>query len=443
MNKNLHRHLLVALALALVLSMTAVTALAQEEIKGADWTPTEEVTLRMMTWGGNARHEQRLSWVKEFEKLYPNIHIEYEAETEDSLVEKIIVQSTSGDAPDIYHMSSFHLDDFYDKGLCLNLAPYMESGLLSTAGFEEKLKAGQINGEQIQWPTMSGTYNGIYYNMTKFKELGVDFPDNDWTWDEYFDTMRALQAKITGSGMWASEDEGGLYRSFELWLMQRGKSFCNANGLNFDKEDMKEWLSIWDGLRAEGVVPPADIQSEYSASNWEQSMIVTGKVLMNTQSFTHLVGMNHDYPDDYGLVSPPWNPNGLKETPVISVGYCISPTSKHKNEAILFLNWLNQSEFVQESCFDYYSACTNQNISNKIRQALSDGSKEVQVGMLETIALSDYLSQYTVAYPPQPSGSTSAQDMLTAANELVAFGEMTVDEAVDDFFRQCEQVFSR
>ena len=433
---------LLALCLSVIcMSFLFISGYADESIPGADWVPTEDVTITMMTWGGNARHAQRQSWIDEFCRLYPNYTIEYVAETEKSLTEKIPIQAAAGEGPDIYHMSSYHLQDFYEKNLCEDLKPYIDAGLLSTNGYEQKLNVGQIDGKQIQWPTMSCTYSAIYYNKTQFDKLGVEEPKNGWTWDEYFDTMRKLQSKITDDKVWASEDEGGLYRSFELWLVQHGKSFCNNTGLNFDKDDLVAWLNIWDGLRKEGVVPPADIQSEYFTTNWESSMVTTGMVLMNTQSFTHLVGMNSDYPDDYGMVASPWLSDRKKEAPVISVGYCINPNSKHKAETVFFLNWLNQSEFVQRSCFGYYSACTNKSISDMIRKEINDKTMEASTGMLETIAIADYYNEYTVAYPPQPSGSTAAQDLLKAANEMVAFDIMSVDEAADDFFQQCEQLF--
>ena len=412
----------------------------------ADGTPSfdEPIKLRWCAWGGNSRHEQRRSWAEEFMKEYPNFTIEYEAETEDSLIEKVLIQTQAGEAPDIYQNSSFHLQDFWDKKMMVDLTPYVENGQLSINGYEKLREIGQIDGVQVQWPTLIATLNGIYYNATKLEELGMDMPRNGWYWDEYETYLRQATEKIAEKGwegIWASEDEGGLYRTFEGWLVSKGKSMFSNNGLNFEKADLIEWLTMWDGYRKAGYVPPADITSEYSGKSWEASMVCVGKVLMNNQSYSHLVAMNKNVEDKMDLVTPPWAIGGVEETPVISAGFCISPTSKNVDAAIFFLNWLNQSEFVQRSCFDSYGSSTNAVLNRKYSDMIASGEIETMDGLVETISYADYLAPASIAYPPMPSGSSACQDLLTAANEMVAFGQMTVEEAVDDFFEQSAQLF--
>ena len=414
---------------------------------GGVYVPSDEpVTLRWCTWGGTARHEQRQGWMKAFMEEYPNFTIEYEAETEDSLVEKILIQTQAGEAPDIYHNSSYHLQDFKEKGLLRILDPWVESAALSTEGYETLREIGQVDGEQVQWPTQAATMNGIYYNATKIAELGMEMPKNGWYWDEYEAFLREGAAKIKEkgwTGVWISEDEGGLYRSFEGWLVSKGKSMFSSNGLNFDKEDLAEWLTMWEGYRKEGMVPPGDITSEYSGKSWEESMIVAGKVLMNNQSYTHLVAMDKAMDDTMALVTPAWAVGGEEATPVISAGYCISSITKKADKAVFFMNWLNQSEVVQRSCFDFYGSCTNTVWNEKFGQMIESGEIATVPGLIETVDYSGYLTPFSIAYPPMPSGATSCQDLLTAANEMVAFSMMSIDEAVEDFFQQSSQVFAR
>ena len=47
------------------------------------------------------------------------------------------------------------------------------------------------------------------------------------------------------------------------------------------------------------------------------------------------------------------------------------------------------------------------------------------------------------AYPAQPAGSTSVQNALLSENEAVAFGKKTIEQAVNDFFTQANQILKR
>lgn len=407
------------------------------------YVPNDEpVTLRFTGWGSATRHEQRQAWIDLFMQEYPNFTIEYEAETEDSMIEKILIQTQAGSAPDIYQNTSYHLDDFWEKGLCVDLGPMIESGALSTEGYEDLLVIGQAtDGTQIQWPTQAATVSGIYFNQSKLNELGVELPENGWTWSDFENIIRAAAPKLE-PGVWACQDEGGTYRFFETWLIQRGKSFCSPTGLNFTKEDLAEWLTMWQNYREEGLVPPADVTSEYVGKSWQESLTMVGKALMFIQSYGVLITARKNADFEVGLVCPPWVEGGEKATPVISAGYCISSVSKHTPEAVFFLNWLNQHEQVQLDHFDFYGVCTNQKYNDKFKSDIESGAMEMMDGCMEIMAVQEYLAPYNVPYPPNPSGSTNAQELLIAANEMVAFNQMTVEEAVDDFFEQASHVFA-
>ena len=454
------RFLSIFLIFALIFSLCACSSSTQESSQEAPnsssaasseagkiepYTPSDEpVTLRWTGWGSTTRHDQRMAWVKEFQKENPNFTIEYEAETEDSMVEKILIQSQAGEAPDIYQNTSYHLDDFWEKRLCMDLKPFIESGALSTEGYENMLAIGQTaDGVQVQWPTQAATVSGIYYNEGKLKELGVPLPENGWTWSDFEKVMRSAKEALGSEKIWACQDEGGNYRFLETWLLQRGKSFCSQDGLNFDKEDLIEWLTLWKGYRDEGLISPADITSENSGKSWQESLMMTGKALMFIQSYGLLITAREISDMEINLVSPPWVEGGTKATPVISAGYCISAITDKPAETAYFLNWMNQSEKVQMDHFDFYGVCTNEKYNDKFKNNIEAGSLQIKDGTMEIMALQEYLAPFNVPYPPNPSGSTNAQELLITANEMVSFGSMTIEEAVDDFFVNAEQVFKR
>ena len=48
-----------------------------------------------------------------------------------------------------------------------------------------------------------------------------------------------------------------------------------------------------------------------------------------------------------------------------------------------------------------------------------------------------------VPYPAQTAGANAVKNLLLSENEAIAFGQKTVEEAVDDFFKQAEQILKR
>ncbi|TJY42897.1 sugar ABC transporter substrate-binding protein [Cohnella pontilimi] len=401
----------------------------------SDTASKENVTIRMAWWGGQARHDMMNALLDKFEEKYPNIKVEREFGTENQFVEKINTQAAGGNTPDVVQTSSFFLHDFVARKIHMDLDPLVASGDLYISNFSDAdLNGGKVDGK-LYMISFGHNITGVIYNTAIFEKAGVALPKNNWTWDEYFQTAQELQ-KYLGKDAWASEDEGGTYRGFDMFLMQRGKSMFNGNDLGFEKQDLVDWLAFWDKMRKAGVVPPAAIQAEQGDKPQEQSMLARGKVAMVSKSSNQLKIFQKSTKDNLGIVSYPLSPSGDQVFPLIIAGAGISPNSKHPKEAAKLLNFIVNEGDAATIFRGEHGPQASKKMQDVIMGSLGEPEK------IE-YAFVDEMLPSTKPYPAMPAGSTSVQKLVLTENQAVAFGKKTIEQAADDFIAQAQQILKR
>ena len=210
----------------------------------------------------------------------------------------------------------------------------------------------------------------------------------------------------------------------------------NGNQLGFEKQDLIDWYSIWDELRKAGVVPPASIQAEEGDKPQEQSMLARGRVAMVSKSSNQLKIFQKAMKDELRIVSYPTDPNGKKVFPLIVPGMGISPNSKHPKEAAQLINFIVNDEEAAKIFRGEHGPQASKKMQAVIYDSLSEPEK------LE-YAFVDEMMPFTMPYPAMPGGSTSVQKLVLTENEAIAFGIKSIEQAVDDFFSQAEQILNR
>lgn len=396
---------------------------------------TDVVTIRMAWWGGQARNEKFNEMLDAFEATHPNIKVEREPNSETAYVEKVTTQAAGQNAPDVMQSSSFYLDDFVARNLYMPLDDYVESGKIDLSNFDGvDIKGGQKDGKQYiaLWGHI---ITGIIYNETMFEEAGVAVPEMGWTWDDYVETCTALQEKLP-EGTWATEDEGGAYRNVESYAVQLGKSLFTEDSIELSEEEMINWYNDWAELRKLGICPDASIQKEQGNKNLEQSMFGRRKVAMYTTSCNQLANFQSLTDDKLGIVNYPWIDGAVQETPMIASGIGISANSKHPDEAAELINWIiNDEEAIKIFCGEHGQPA-NKEARTIIEPLLTDAQK------MEYQYVEDMYSQI-IEYPVQAAGANSIKTLLTTENEAIAFGQMSVEDAVADFYQQASQILNR
>lgn len=331
--------------------------------------------------------------------------------------------------------SSFFQFDFVKRNMMLDLGTLVDSGDINVKDLDPvDIEGGKVN-DKLYAISLGHNITGVLYNKTMFEKAGLELPKNNWTWDEYVETAKALQ-KSLGKDAWATEDEGGVYRGLELFAQQRGKSVFKGDGLGINKQDLTDWFTFWDQMRKDGLTPPADIQSEQGDKAQEQSMLALGKVAMISKSSNQLKIYQGSAKDELAIVSYPMDPNGEKKVPLIVASLGISAKTKHPKEAAKLINFVVNDPDAAKIFKGEHGPQASKQMQEVIKPLLGEPENK-------EYAFVDEMIQSSKPYPSMPSNSTSVQKLLLSTNQAIAFKQKTISQAVDEFFSQAEQILNR
>ena len=158
------------------------------------------VTLRVLNWATDLElsGEQRVA--DRFAAAHPGVRVIVESITS-NYGEKLATSIASGAPPDVFLLDSPDIPAFVDRGLALDLTPYVgRVGYDTAAVFPQVMEIFRRGPQLFAFPK-GFTPLVIYYNKRLFRELGVPFPpDTGWTWDGFLATARQLTRDLDGDG---------------------------------------------------------------------------------------------------------------------------------------------------------------------------------------------------------------------------------------------------
>jgi multiple sugar transport system substrate-binding protein len=115
--------------------------------------------------------------------------------------EKLATSIVSGAPPDVFLLDSPDIPAFVERGLALDLAPYLSRvGYDTLDAFPEALAVFR-RGRRLFALPKGFTPMVLYYNRRLFRELGVpEPPDTGWTWDGFLDASKRLTLDTDADG---------------------------------------------------------------------------------------------------------------------------------------------------------------------------------------------------------------------------------------------------
>jgi multiple sugar transport system substrate-binding protein len=147
--------------------------------------------------------------LEEFHTAHPNIHVFF-AQDPDNLVDSMPADFQDGTAPDVLDGCCDFLPAWGQKGYLLDLRPYVRADLDQETVNDWDLAQYRAfftrQGAQFALPKYHGAL-ALYYNKDLFDQYGVDYPDGNWSHEDYLSAMRRLTKDRDGDGktdLWGS-----------------------------------------------------------------------------------------------------------------------------------------------------------------------------------------------------------------------------------------------
>lgn len=129
----------------------------------------------------------------EYTKLHPNVTFE-NTNTTQSFDEKLMAAFTSGNGPDLFWFSPGTLSTYADNGLLQPLDELVagENGIDYSDVYEGCLM--HYKDQFYGWGPVT-LAQVLYYNKDHFDEANVEYPTDDWTWDDLMSAAEKLTVK--------------------------------------------------------------------------------------------------------------------------------------------------------------------------------------------------------------------------------------------------------
>lgn len=389
----------------------------------------DERVVRTAWFGSVARHELFNSLMDMFEETHPGIKVEREYASWTEYFDKLNTQLASGNAPDVFQLTPLDITKYASKGVLMDLEPYVESGVIDLDGWDQKV---------LDIGTFNGTFNMLsigmsspicFINRDLLERLGMQMPDHDLSFEEFAVFCKELQSKL-GPDQYALLDPGGTLDFFVIFLMQQGKTICSEDesALGFDVEDVKLYLEYWDELRKAGCLPPADVMAEKGGNPWEDSMLVHGEVVMQMTNANQLKIFQQYMEDTVEPMRLPTMPDGAREYGEVFTGVFLTMSTGCKNPddgAVLIDWWANDIEANKLYNMEH-GVLGSSKVIDVMSSTMTEEDKKVtahSIAVLETAP--------ATTYRPTSFGAISAA--YTAANDAIAFGAKTFEQAAEDF----------
>lgn len=295
---------LIALILSVMMVLSFTACKKETEVSG------DKVTLKIgFPSGGDITPMEIL---ETFKAENPDIEVIVDEAPWNDYKKKLKIQMSSKDAPDVFITDSGYAAALGAMGAVEDLSGRIEKDLNKDDYSEALFGAKDPNGKV--WGVPHGLNAlGLFYNKDLFDKAGIEYPTEDWTYEDMFDAARKLTVDLDGDG---EIDQYGLSYGTNItegWL----PFILAAGGAPLDETrtksmfldpKTKEGLEKFQLPQKEGFAPSLD----WSKSMGGVSAFYTDKLAMMLTQSSNINAINTNDPDcnyDVQMVPKGWDGN--------------------------------------------------------------------------------------------------------------------------------------
>lgn len=202
MSKQRHKPAHGYTRLIAVLAALAAVALCLLLVPGCSKAPADkgQVRLTLACWEGPEGLASLTQLLDRYKEQHPNVSIEIQQVPGNQYYQRLKIQFASGVAPDIMQLAYDQLPSFAARDTLHPLDQLMERDNFPVDEmFPEVLPALRYKGSFYGLPRGWTTF-ALYYNKDMFREAGVPFPREGWTWDDFLTACKKVTRDTDGDG---------------------------------------------------------------------------------------------------------------------------------------------------------------------------------------------------------------------------------------------------
>lgn len=369
------------------------------------------VTITYTNFISNGGNEDNLQTIVDaFEDANPDITVEVTTLPYGDYGTALQTDLAAGTVSDVFDLEYANYRQFQADGV---LAPI---DVADAGSYRESLlDAYATDGTQYALPS-SFSDVVLYYNTDLFDAAGLEYPTNDWTWEDERAAAEALTDQA--SGVWGDHQPVSFYEYYKA-LAQNGGEFLNADGtaVAFNTPEgieAAEWL-----VGKSGTVMPT-IEQGQGTPDFDTNLFKDGKLGM-LHSGIWVFGAFADVPFGWDIAVEPGNTT--QASAVFSNAVGVSASSEHPEAAAKWAQFLTSSDAMIDVRLD--SGWELPPISDEAKLAVylekgAPANRQAVFDSLDAIALPPVVAE----------GQTEMQDIMSEELVEAQAGRKTVEEAL-------------
>ncbi|GAB4528249.1 MAG: ABC transporter substrate-binding protein [Anaerolineae bacterium] len=292
----------------------AVLLMAVLLLAGVVSAQDEQVTLQVWTGASSpVENEFKEAQIAAFEEAYPNVDVELLISPDYGT--QIRAAFASGDYPDVFTVGQADFPQWQSDGLLASGAEFIEEqddiyeGLRNAFSAEEELYCAPKDFSTL----------ALFYNRDYFDAAGIDYPTEEWTWEDMMMAAEATTGIEDGVvGLSAAADK---FRWMAFFYANGAQIFDEEGNVAFDSEAAVEALDFYQNFVEEGFgALPADLNA-----GWNGEAFGQGSAAMTIEGNWAIGYLNDTFPElNWGVTEIPVAPTGERGTLTFTECWAVS-----------------------------------------------------------------------------------------------------------------------
>lgn len=252
--------------------------------------------------------------------------------------------ASGGDMPDVFWMHSNEVQKYMENDILMDLTDRIASSeKLEMDKFPEDIKnLYSWNGKTYAIPKDVDTI-ALFYNKTMFDEAGLSYPDDSWTWDDFYDAAVKLtkeDGSQYGTAMNPSNEQDGW---MNIIYSMGGKVLTDdKKASGFDDPNTIKAMEFVQKL-VDNVMPSATVMAETGTD----VLLGSGKIAMLSQgSWMVPQFKEHEYISaNCDVAVLPKDPTtGNRVSLYNGLGWAVSAKTKNPDAAWQLVEWFGTKD---------------------------------------------------------------------------------------------------
>ncbi|HHV98947.1 MAG TPA: sugar ABC transporter substrate-binding protein [Clostridiaceae bacterium] len=386
----------------------------------------EPVTIKFIQNSANGGREDVLkSMIDNFQTKYSNITVDYEIIPWNDYYTKLnTVLSAGAEAPDVFEVGYENFAQYASKGLLKDITDIVASDSEFKTENMKKLAfdAYKFDGKQMGICT---DFTGciMYYNKDLFDSKGLEYPNENWTWEDELEAAKKLTDE--SKGIWGTVSPLQVYEFYKT-IAQNGGSVWGTDGktVTVNSKECVEALQWMIDKSYKYKVQPPFTSDIYTQPDADWRAFEEGKIAMLRNGTWQFGEFEKNAKCNWDIVLEPGNTQ--KAHHFFSNGLAMYKNSEKGNAAWTFMKYMAIDPFVVNTRIEEnwnIPVLNDDNVMSAYYKKTPPESKKVATDLLDSLVLPPL--------GPIPEKWAELQQVLGEELEKAKYGKVTAQEALD------------